>query len=91
MAIYLGLASRRGSSLLPAPYGTLLGVAPGGVCPPAGLPGRGVVSYTAISPLPTVPSLEKMEAGGMFLLHFPYPAAADALAGRQALPVTHFL
>jgi hypothetical protein len=51
---------------------SLLGLAPGGVCPAAAVAGSAVRSYRTISPLPPRTGPKPGEGvGGMFLWHFP--------------------
>ena len=57
---------------------SLLGLAPGGVCPAAAVAGSAVRSYRTISPLPRRP---KASIGGMFLWHFPWGRPRRPLAG----------
>src|SRR5690348_17109122 len=66
----------------PRPCGqpSLLGLAPGGVCPAAAVAGDAVRSYRTISPLPPGPPFGG-RGGGMFLWHFPWGRPRRALPG----------
>jgi hypothetical protein len=90
--IPLGCASPRNSSDLPgsacgphvaakARFAPLFGLAPGGVCRAADVATRAVRSYRTISPLPA-PLARHL--GGIFLLHFPWAHAPQALPGTLA-------
>src|ERR1700689_3313529 len=61
-----------------APRASLFGLAPGGVCRAADVATRAVRSYRTISPLPA-PLARHL--GGIFLLHFPWARAPQALPG----------
>src|ERR1700723_1990618 len=61
-----------------APLASLFGLAPGGVCRAADVATRAVRSYRTISPLPA-PLARHL--GGIFLLHFPWARAPQALPG----------
>src|SRR5580658_10885997 len=65
----------------PAPPASLFGLAPGGVCRAADVATRAVRSYRTISPLPA-PLARHL--GGIFLLHFPWARAPQALPGTFA-------
>jgi hypothetical protein len=98
--IPLGCASPRSSSDLPgspmratwcgrqAPRASLFGLAPGGVCRAADVATRAVRSYRTISPLPA-PLARHL--GGIFLLHFPWARAPQALPGTVPLGARTFL
>src|SRR5258706_740484 len=98
--IPLGCASPRSSSDLPgsltwttwcgrhAPRASLFGLAPGGVCRAADVATRAVRSYRTISPLP-VPLAQHL--GGIFLLHFPWAHAPQALPGTVPYGARTFL
>src|SRR5271156_3038868 len=60
------------------PPASLFGLAPGGVCRAVGVATRAVRSYRTISPLPA-PLARRL--GGIFLLHFPWARAPQALPG----------
>ena len=57
---------------------SLLGLAPGGVCPATAVAGGAVRSYRTISPLPRRP---KASVGGVFLWHCPWGRPRRPLAG----------
>src|SRR5271168_3591918 len=63
------------------PLASLFGLAPGGVCRAADVATRAVRSYRTISPLPA-PLARRL--GGIFLLHFPWARAPQALPGTLA-------
>src|ERR1700684_3219915 len=98
--IPLGCASPRSSSDLPgspmwatwrgrpAPLASLFGLAPGGVCRAADVATRAVRSYRTISPLPA-PLARHL--GGIFLLHFPWARAPQALPGTVPYGARTFL
>ena len=98
--IPLGCASPRSSSDLPgslmwatwcgrqAPRASLFGLAPGGVCRAADVATRAVRSYRTISPLPA-PLARHL--GGIFLLHFPWAHAPQALPGTVPYGARTFL
>src|SRR3984885_10642662 len=98
--IPLGCASPRSSSDLPgslmwatwcgrqAPRASLFGLAPGGVCRAADVATRAVRSYRTISPLPA-PLARHL--GGIFLLHFPWARAPQALPGTVPSGARTFL
>src|SRR5712664_3614592 len=98
--IPLGCASPRSSSDLPgsltwttwcgrhAPRASLFGLAPGGRCRAADVATRAVRSYRTISPLP-VPLAQHL--GGIFLLHFPWAHAPQALPGTVPYGARTFL
>ena len=98
--IPLGCASPRSSSDLPgspmratwcgrhAPRASLFGLAPGGVCRAADVAIRAVRSYRTISPLPA-PLARHL--GGIFLLHFPWARAPQALPGTVPYGARTFL
>jgi len=98
--IPLGCASPRSSSDLPgsltwttwcgrhAPRASLFGLAPGGVCRAADVATRAVRSYRTISPLPA-PLARHL--GGIFLLHFPWAHAPQALPGTVPCGARTFL
>jgi hypothetical protein len=97
MAIHLGRplpdasrdrpGRRRGNPLGPSSakiWGlpSLLGLAPGGVCPATAVAGGAVRSYRTISPLPPAACLAAgVGLGGMFLWHFPWGRPRRALPG----------
>ncbi len=60
---------------------SLFGLAPGGVCHAVDVATRAVRSYRTISPLPA-PLARHL--GGIFLLHFPWARAPQALPGTFA-------
>ena len=98
--IPLGCASPRSSSDLPgsltwatwcgrhAPRASLFGLAPGGVCRAADVATCAVRSYRTISPLPA-PLARHL--GGIFLLHFPWAHAPQALPGTVPCGARTFL
>ena len=97
--IPLGCASPRTSSDLPGspcgphvtalrPSASLFGLAPGGVCRATGVTTRAVRSYRTISPLPA-PLARHL--GGIFLLHFPWAHAPQALPGTLPCGARTFL
>ncbi len=97
--IPLGCASPRSSSDLPGspcgphvaaktPLASLFGLAPGGVCRAADVATRAVRSYRTISPLPS-PLARRL--GGIFLLHFPWARAPQALPGTVPCGARTFL
>src|SRR5271155_4865157 len=71
-----------------APRASLLGLAPGGVCRAADVATRAVRSYRTISPLPA-PLARHL--GGIFLLHFPWARAPQALPGTVPYGARTFL
>src|SRR5271166_5302806 len=73
---------------LPAPLASLFGLAPGGVCRAADVATRAVRSYRTISPLPA-PLARHL--GGIFLLHFPWAHAPQALPGTVPCGARTFL
>src|ERR1700724_2791777 len=97
--IPLAYASPRSSSDLPGspcgphvaavrPLASLFGLAPGGVCRAVGVATRAVRSYRTISPLPA-PLARHL--GGIFLLHFPWARAPQALPGTVPSGARTFL
>jgi len=73
---------------LHAPRASLFGLAPGGVCRAADVATRAVRSYRTISPLPA-PLARHL--GGIFLLHFPWARAPQALPGTLPCGARTFL
>ena len=74
------------------PATSLFGLAPGGVCRATPVAGRAVRSYRTISPLPALPSLTgSWRIGGIFLLHFPWARAPQALPGTVSEGARTFL
>ena len=73
---------------LNAPRAPLFGLAPGGVCRAVGVATRAVRSYRTISPLP-LPLARPL--GGIFLLHFPWAHAPQALPGTVPYGARTFL
>src|SRR6202522_4591715 len=73
---------------LHAPRASLFGLAPGGVCRAADVATRAVRSYRTISPLPA-PLARHL--GGIFLLHFPWARAPQALPGTVPYGARTFL
>src|ERR1700728_5075797 len=71
-----------------APRASLFGLAPGGVCRAADVATRAVRSYRTISPLPA-PLARHL--GGIFLLHFPWARAPQALPGTVPCGARTFL
>src|SRR5450755_3502446 len=71
-----------------APRASLFGLAPGGVCRAADVATRAVRSYRTISPLPA-PLARHL--GGIFLLHFPWARAPQALPGTVPSGARTFL
>jgi hypothetical protein len=71
-----------------APLASLFGLAPGGVCRAADVATRAVRSYRTISPLPA-PLARHL--GGIFLLHFPWARAPQALPGTVPYGARTFL
>src|SRR3984885_9972451 len=71
-----------------APRASLFGLAPGGVCRAVGVATRAVRSYRTISPLPS-PLARRL--GGIFLLHFPWARAPQALPGTVPYGARTFL
>ena len=71
-----------------APRASLFGLAPGGVCRAADVAIRAVRSYRTISPLPA-PLARHL--GGIFLLHFPWARAPQALPGTVPYGARTFL
>ena len=71
-----------------APRASLFGLAPGGVCRAADVATRAVRSYRTISPLPA-PLARHL--GGIFLLHFPWARAPQALPGTVPAGARTFL
>ena len=71
-----------------APLASLFGLAPGGVCRAADVATRAVRSYRTISPLPA-PLARRL--GGIFLLHFPWARAPQALPGTLPCGARTFL
>ena len=71
-----------------APLASLFGLAPGGVCRAADVATRAVRSYRTISPLPA-PLARHL--GGIFLLHFPWAHAPQALPGTVPCGARTFL
>ena len=71
-----------------APLASLFGLAPGGVCRAADVATRAVRSYRTISPLPA-PLARHL--GGIFLLHFPWAHAPQALPGTVPSGARTFL
>src|SRR6202050_2029380 len=97
--IPLAYASPRSSSDLPGspcgphvaaktPLASLFGLAPGGVCRAARVATSAVRSYRTISPLPA-PLAQHL--GGIFLLHFPWARAPQALPGTVPCGARTFL
>src|ERR1700731_2454099 len=72
----------------PVPLASLFGLAPGGVCRAADVATRAVRSYRTISPLPA-PLARHL--GGIFLLHFPWARAPQALPGTVPSGARTFL
>src|ERR1700730_10554051 len=71
-----------------APRASLFGLAPGGVCRAVDVATRAVRSYRTISPLPA-PLARHL--GGIFLLHFPWARAPQALPGTVPCGARTFL
>src|SRR5271155_1499361 len=71
-----------------APRASLFGLAPGGVCRAEDVAIRAVRSYRTISPLP-LPLARHL--GGIFLLHFPWTRAPQALPGTVPYGARTFL
>jgi hypothetical protein len=71
-----------------APRASLFGLAPGGVCRAADVATSAVRSYRTISPLPA-PLARHL--GGIFLLHFPWARAPQALPGTVPYGARTFL